>query len=324
MDYQQVVKILQGQATDQEKTDFFARCEEFPEEKAEYIRIKNFWTLSVNEKIPSWQKSFDSFWSKTQTKKRIIRRNLIFELGKYAAVILITLGLAFFLKGEFNSSEKDLVQTFSSEQGSVSSILLSDGSRIWLNSGSTLHFVKRSKNYIEAKLSGEGYFEIEHNPDREFVVQTGNLRIHDLGTKFNIKAYEEDEGISATLAEGIIEIRNEEGVRLLEMKPNDHFEFNKLTSHSLLKTVDPALTAGWKDGKFVFMDMDLAEICRELEKWYGVEISIRNKEIGNEKYSSVLKRTTTIEQMMEMLKLTANIQYKIITDQDGIDEIVIQ
>ncbi len=324
MDHQLVSKILQGKASEQEKSDFFERCESDPEEKAEYIRLKNIWAMSAQDEIPDLNHSFDRFWERTQGKSINKYRQLFLELGKYAAVMVVTLALAYWLGGKFVATENELVQTFKCEQGSVSSVLLADGSRVWLNSGSEIQFITQKKNKIEAKLSGEAYFEVEHRPEREFVVLAGNLQIYDLGTKFNVKAYEQDAEITATLAEGKIDVRDQAGNSLLSMNPNNHFTFNKTTQKYMVEDINPNLASGWKDGKFVFINMELAQICQELERWYGVEIEIGNEKIAREKFSSMMKRTTTVQQMMELLKITADIQYKILTEADGKNRIMIE
>ena len=84
---------------------------------------------------------------------------------------------------------------------------------------------------------------------------------------------------------------------------------------------DPSIATAWKDGKFVFIDKSLAEICRELENWYNVEIIIRDKSLANTKYTSVIKRTTTVNMVLKMLSLTDKINYKI-TDRKEAHDIV--
>ncbi|MGQ7870947.1 FecR family protein [Sunxiuqinia sp. sy24] len=324
MDNQIIAKILSGQASEQETSSFFSYCELHPEWKDEYIRLKNLWVLSISEVSPNKKKSFENFWRQTRKSRSIPMRRIFFELSKYAAVIVFTLGLAYLVNSELNTGKGDLVQVFASEIGSVSSIKLSDGSKIWLNSGSELTFTEKSKNRIVARLSGEAFFEIEHNPNREFLIDAGEIRIRDLGTKFNVKAYEQDNEITATLIEGEIDIQSRKGITMQEMSPNDHFSMNKSSRKYLLKKIDSSLVAGWKDGKFVFIDMNLRQICDELEKWYDVEIVFENKKLEADQYSSVLKRTTTIQQMMEMLKLSANINYEIRTNKNGTDEVRIK
>lgn len=322
MDKQIIASILNGEATEKEKNDFFLHCEANPEVKDEYIKLKNLWALADNEEMLNKKQSFENFWVKTKgsNSKRLSR--ILLETVKYAAILIIAVGITFFINPGKNGNN-DFVQTFKSEKGSVSSIELSDGSKIWLNSGSTLNFTEKNEKRIVAKLSGEAYFEIVHDDNREFLIDAGNIKIRDIGTKFNVKAYDEDERLTATLIEGKIDIQNSNGKSLLELAPNDHFSYAKSTREYSLEKIDPSVVGGWKDGKFVFINRNLREICDELEKWYDVEIVINNQSVESAKFTSVLRRTTTIKQMMEMLKITASINYEIKTNKNGLDIIAI-
>lgn len=323
MDKEIIVKILSGEATEKERNDFFLNCEANPSLKEEYIRLKNLWVLSIEEQAPNKQKLFEQFWATTRRSQSNRMRRIVFEAAKYAAILIISFGLAVFVNSKFDTNS-DFVQTFSSEAGSVSSIELNDGSKIWLNSGSQLQFTEKSKKRVVASLTGEAYFEIAHDPGREFMVDVANIRIRDLGTKFNIKAYDTDDEITATLLEGKIDVQNVKGESLFEMNPSDHFSFRRSTDKYNLTKIDPSFVAAWKDGKFVFIDKNLREICNELEKWYDVQITISNSELESGKYTSILKRTTTISQMLEMLKVTTGLEYEIKTNKNGLDMIMIK
>jgi ferric-dicitrate binding protein FerR (iron transport regulator) len=325
MDNTTILKILQNQATDEEKKDFFLRCEVEKKFKDEYIRLKNLWALSIDEKHCNKKQQFEQFWLKANKTKQTIAKRVLFEISKYAAIVILTLGLGNLLNSTITHSQgDDLIQTFSSEIGSVSSIELNDGSKIWLNTGSELKFTEKTEKKIVASLTGEAYFEIEHNPNRKFIVEVEKLQIQDLGTKFNIRANKQDNKIITTLIEGVIDIQTIKGKSLFKMKPNDHFIFNKITNKHLIEKIDANLAAGWKDGKFVFIDKSLRDICDEFERWYNVKIIIANKSIEQKIYTSVLKRSTTISQMLEMLKLTDGIEYEILTINNGPDKVKIK
>ncbi len=318
-----ILKILAGQANEKEKTDFFTNCEKNTEMKEEFIRLKNLWALSVDEKSSDKNKRFEEYWKQIRRQRSGGIRKIAFGVGKYAAIVIIAFGLAYWVRPKVNTGSEQLLQTFTSEPGSVSSIELSDGSKIWLNSGSVLNFTEKSSKRVVAKLSGEAYFEIKHDPDREFLVDVDKIRIRDIGTEFNIRAYPGDENISASLKNGKIGILSPANNPLVEMKPNDHFVLKRSTNKYTVWKTDPQFIAGWKDGKFVFIDKSLREMCDELEKWYGVKIFIQNNLLESGKYTSILKRTTTIKHMLEMLKITTGINYKI-ENKDGYDTIIIK
>ncbi len=324
MDNKAIVKILKGLASEEEKAGFFSKCESDPQFREEYIRLKNIWALSNDEEHQNKKLQFEKFWKIAKSTNSKNRINIVLKYSRLVAVLVVSFGITYLINYKLsNSAEKGLVQKFSSNIGSVSSVELDDGSVIWLNSGSKITFTEKSNSRITAKLVGEGYFNIVHNRKREFIVELNGLKIKDLGTKFNVKAYPLDQYMTATLLEGKIEMQNNQGQSFLEMNPNDHLFIDKTNNTYNLSTVDPNLVVSWKDGKFVFVDMSLREVCNELEKWYDVEINIQRKSIESEKYTSVIKRSTTIRNMLEMLKITAGIEYEIKTNENGKDLIII-
>ncbi|MBC8004722.1 MAG: DUF4974 domain-containing protein, partial [Verrucomicrobia bacterium] len=87
---------------------------------------------------------------------------------------------------------------------------------------------------------------------------------------------------------------------------------------------DPSVVIAWKDGKFVFIDQPLAEICKELENWYDIEIQIEDQKLAETRYTSVVKRTTTVEMVLKILAVTDQIKYEIINKKEGKDIIIIR
>ena len=174
---------------------------------------------------------------------------------------------------------------------------------------------------MRAQLDGEAYFDMITNPERKLTVDLGYFKVRDIGTKFNIRAYSSESSICASLVDGQIELFDSEEKSMLAMMPVDYLQFQKQTKSLSVTKRDPAIATAWKDGKFVFIDKSLAEICHELENWYNVEIIIRNKSLANTRYTSVIKRTTTVSMVLKMLSLTDKINYQI-TDRKEARDIV--
>jgi len=324
MEKKLIARILSGKATENEKNDFFIQCEANEELKKEFIWLKNLWALSVNEHLPDERKSFEQFWEKTQKIRAIRIKRVLPGISKYAAVLILAFGLACFFMGRPNG-RTGLIQSFKSEHGSVSLIKLEDGSKIWLNSATEIKITEKNEKHIVANLSGEAYFEIVHNPQREFIVNADKIRVRDQGTAFNIRAYPADGNVVTSLKNGKVEVEwSAYKSHIVSMSPNDQLIFQKSTNKYTVEQTDASYIAGWKDGKFVFINKSLREICDELEKWYDVKIKICNKKLGDAKYSSILKRTTTITHMLEMLKITTGLEYDIKVKKNESDMIIIK
>ncbi|MEN6454095.1 MAG: FecR family protein [Prolixibacteraceae bacterium] len=315
-------KILLKRASAEEKEKFFRAVSDDKELNAEYIRYKNLWAIHSmdSDSVPASRRKqlFIEFRKKIGTGTT--RKKLFVGLLKYAAVVLITAGVISLLPDYTGmTTPPPVVKEYSTTTGSIARILLSDDSEIWLNAKSKLKISDNRDEGIIATLDGEAYFDIRHDESRNFIVDLGTIRIKDQGTRFNVKAFAEEGQITATLINGKIDIQNDNQKKPVSLVPGEHFIFNKLTNRFSLDSVDPSLVTGWKDGKFVFLERNLREICDELEQWYDVKILIKSKQDEKEIYSSVMKRSTTIKQVLELLKLTTGMQYRIEEKEGGTD-----
>ena len=321
------IKILNGTANEAEKVDFYQTMEEDSAQREIFLSYKNLYVLSKidNSKHIDIQKdSFERFWGKANPAKGF----RIFEFWyRYAAVFVVALLLGFMM--HYLMPKQQQIQglarqiEYTSEKGSVSTIHLEDGSSIWLSSASKLVIQNSVNGEMTARLNGEAYFDLVPDPSRKLTVDLGGLKVRDIGTKFNIRAYSTESGIYTSLVDGRVDLFNMEDKPILSMKPGEYLQFNKNDNQMAVSQRDPTIATAWKDGKFVFIDKSLAEICRELENWYNVEIIISNPKLANTKYTSVIKRTTTVSMVLKMLSLTDRINYKITDRKEGRDTVTI-
>lgn len=316
-------KILSNTATEAEKTDFYRLLDSNTEMREDYIQYKNLYIISKlnTSRYQSEQnESFAKFWNLTQPSRKInqwIRYAAIFVL----ATILGFMSDYFFnLKG--NSTDQHIM--YCSEKGSISTVFLEDGSVIWLSSGTKLILDKNSKGETVAKLNGEAFFDLIPNQNRKFEVDLGHFKIKDIGTKFNLRAYESEPLITTALVEGQIDMLNPEGKLFLSIKPGDFVDYNKTDEKISVVKQDPSIVTAWKDGKFVFIDKTLSDICKELENWYNVDIQIEDQKLANTRYTSVVKRSTTVKMVLKILAVTDQIKYEITDKKEGKDIIKIK
>ncbi|MDP2890432.1 MAG: FecR domain-containing protein [Bacteroidota bacterium] len=168
---------------------------------------------------------------------------------------------------------------YSSEKGSVSKIHLEDGSTIWLSSGTKLKLDKNDSGETTARLDGEAYFDLIPDADRKFTVDLGQFKVRDIGTIFNIRAYESEQTISTTLVEGRIDLIKNSAESFLTVKPGELVNYDKSNRNIVVHQQDPSIVTAWTEGKFVFIDQPLSEICKELENWYNIEIQITDPKL---------------------------------------------
>ena len=321
------IKILNNSATEAEKGSFYISLEEDTALCDRYYQYKNVYAVSNidNPKNSEMQKeSFERFWNRINP----VEEFRLFKLWyRYAAVFVIALtlgslfGYLIFENSKYQVFERQIEYT--SEKGSVSTIHLEDGSNIWLSSASKIILRKNSKGEMSAKLDGEAFFDLVPDPSRKLTVDLEIIKVKDIGTKFNIRAYSTESGIFTTLVNGQVDLFDSREKSLLSMKPGEYLQFNKQTNQMAISMRDPTIATAWIDGKFVFIDRSLTEICHELENWYNVEIIIKNQSLANTRYTSVIKRTTSVNMVLKMLSLTDRINYKITERKEGKDIITI-
>ncbi|MEG1545137.1 MAG: FecR domain-containing protein [Tannerellaceae bacterium] len=206
--------------------------------------------------------------------------------------------------------EEDVtLNTVEVPDGQRASLTLSDGTKVWLNSQSKLTYPTRfSENDRNVKLEGEAFFEVTHNGRVPFIVHSSLMDIKVLGTRFNVKVYT-NEVAFVTLAEGKVEIATTDNENKLTLKPHEQASYSKEGGLNLVKQVDTEAITSWTDGEMCFVNRRLDEIVKDLERHFEVKITIRDSRLAAELFSCRFKESTSINQVLNLLKETRNLDY---------------
>ncbi len=192
--------------------------------------------------------------------------------------------------------------------GGESSIVLSDGTKVWLNADSYLkHPAKFLGNTREVTVKGEAYFEVAEDKEHPFIVHMPKGDVKVLGTGFGITSYP-DENTYVTLDHGKIAFNDYIHTELY-LNPGEQI---KLTDNSLEKrNVNIDEYVGWKDGNFVFNNRSLVDIMNTMQRWYNVKVIFNSAELKNIEFSGDLKRYESINVLLDALSLTKMMEYSI-------------
>jgi len=200
--------------------------------------------------------------------------------------------------------------TLSTPMGGQYQLALPDGSRVWLNSGSSIRFPTAfigKERIIE--LKGEAYFDIKENKKMPFIVRTNNsMDIRVLGTQFNVMAYDDEKSINTTLLEGSVQILKESGTAFL--KPGQAATLNKGTGKIKVAAADIDEAVAWKNGYFIFANENIESIMRKVSRWYNVEVDYQGN-LSNKDFVGTISRDKNISEILKMLELTGAIQFRI-------------
>jgi len=200
--------------------------------------------------------------------------------------------------------------------GKKSMIVLSDGTKVWLNAGSQLVYPAVFSNKTrQVTLIGEAFFDVTKNPQSPFVVRASDVSVEVLGTRFDISAYPDDKIIQTVLEEGKVNLKySEKGIfgrdYVVEMNPNQMVEFNKTSGEASSKLVDVSKYVSWKDGMLEFEKVDLGRALMQVERFYNVKIHLSDPEIGNFKLSGKLDLKDEPEDVLNVIKLTVPIDWQ--------------
>ena len=204
--------------------------------------------------------------------------------------------------------------------GVVSKVTLSDGSEVWLNSGSKLVYPKRfTGDERQVSLVGEAYFKVKSNPSRRFDVQTAEgVTVSAYGTEFNVQAYDDDTCVVATLADG--NIRVEQSALHLEedLKPGEQAVFSKRDGKMNRQQANLLVEMAWREGKIVFRRTPLEEGAKVLSRHFNVDIRLQGKEVFDYAYSGTFT-TETITEILSLLEKSAPISCEIMEPEQQSD-----
>ena len=188
---------------------------------------------------------------------------------------------------------------------------LSDGTKVWLNSESTLRYpVQFIGEERKVELTGEAFFEVARNEKVPFLVESDNQTVKVLGTEFNISSNKENSLISTTLVKGSIEvfIKNKPDKRQT-LKPNEQITISKIDGQISIKKVNPYQYIAWKEGRFVFDDQNLGEIMKTLSKWYDVDVVFAREELKNFRFTGNLQRYSDFGELLKKIQKTNEVEF---------------
>lgn len=194
-------------------------------------------------------------------------------------------------------------------RGGEYKIILSDGTRVYLNSQTELRFPESFANSEQrlVYLSGEAYFEVAKNPSKPFIVKCEDYAVKVLGTTFNVNSYENEEVSKTTLATGKIEI-DMAGKRKV-LKPGQQVVIKD--GEMNVKEVDVEVYTTWMYENFRFQSESIQEIMTKLSRWYVMDVFYVNESVKNYHFTGYLPRYAQITDVLELLSLTTNIKFDV-------------
>lgn len=212
-----------------------------------------------------------------------------------------------------NGKDAGAVHTVSTPRGGQFSVILSDGSRVWMNAASTLRYPARfTGNRREVQLEGEAYFEISASSKAPFTVITPDQRVDVLGTGFNVKAYKDEPDTYTTLLEGAVKVSDRNAHNAV-LKPGQYAVTGKSVSFHVGSAANVKAVLDWKNGEFVFPGESLESIMNKISRWYDVEIEYSRsaEELKSELFYGSVSRWGDAREVLDVLSMTGTVKFSI-------------
>lgn len=198
--------------------------------------------------------------------------------------------------------------TITTARGNQYQLQLPDGSKVWLNAGSSLKFPSfftGSQRIVE--LTGEGYFEVAKNAEQPFHVKVNDMDVEVLGTHFNINSYDDEDIIRTTLLEGSVKVSK--GTDQQFLQPGQQAQLRSNGNLEVVKNIDMDHVMAWKEGFFQFDHAGINEILRQLSRWYDVDVRYEGN-IAERQFGGRINRKLKLSEVLKMLQNTG-VHFKI-------------
>lgn len=186
-------------------------------------------------------------------------------------------------------------------------LTLCDGTRVWLNSSTVLSFPQVfTGDTRRVHLSGEAYFEVTPDASHPFIVSVSDLEVKVLGTSFDVADYGDEEVVRTTLVTGSVELYAA-GYAPRMLVPGEQGRLGKEGWE--IEKVDVEQYTSWIDGRFVFRNTTLEEICRQISRWYDVDVFFSSEVIKKVRFTGVMLRFDPLENMIRMIETTSDVRF---------------
>ena len=235
----------------------------------------------------------------------------IVSYQKFARIAAVIIPLFLFAGGMFYylSPQNEMIEV-SVAYGEQKHLILPDSSEVWLNAGSTILYPETfAKDKRLVMLDGEAYFSVKKDTASPFIVEASQLSVKVLGTRFNVKAYPNDEKITTTLTSGKVEVSVQSQPPHI-LKPNEQLTYDKKSSDIHISMIDTNDTNCWIVGKLVFTNASAGEIFRTLERHYNTTIDNTTTIPASKRYTVKFLKDESLDEILNILKDIIGFDYQ--------------
>ncbi len=302
---ERIVKYQQGELSYEEVAKLLADAEQDAELKTALTDLLNVSALATLHASFTDREVGEA---QLPSLKAQLRRRMLYRTGrtilKYAAICVMIIGTTLAVERYLSTRHAAIaMQSLSVPRGQNCQITLADGSKVWVNGGSTLRYPSHFEENRRIELTGEALFDVAKNGNQPFVVSTKEVCVKVLGTRFNVRAYAA-EPITVSLFRGEVSVYRENNEQqAVVLHPNEQLTVSE--GHMDKGRID-ADAAAWKDGWLVFKSATMAQIIANLQTCFGVKITVKHPSLLNIRYSGKFRKSDGV---VNILDIMSRVQY---------------
>lgn len=305
MTNERIVKYQQGELSTEEVAQLLNDAEQDAELKTALTDLLNVSALATLHASLTDREVGEAQLPclKAQLRRRMLYRtgrNILKYVAVSAIIIAITLAVEHYLSTRHAAIA---MQTLSVPRGQNCEITLADGSKVWLNGGSTLRYPSHFEENRQIELTGEALFDVAKNGNMPFVVSAKGVCVKVIGTRFNVRGYAA-EPLTVSLFRGAVSVYRENNEQQsVTLHPNEQLT---VSGEGMTKHRMDADVAAWKDGLLVFKSATMGQIITHLQTCYGVKIIVKHPSLLNIKYSGKFRQS---DGAVNILDIISRVQY---------------
>ena len=314
MNHEQISKFFTGELTPEEKESLLASFAADEKQFEEAAKLKNSWAAAQLTITSADKEIAHKGWK--MFRININRQKYRIGSWQYIAAAAVMTGFIFtasFFAGYFvnqNKSVEIAYHTLTVPAGQYAQLTLADGSEIWLNSRSKLIYPERFTSVTrEIQLEGEGLFKVVSDSKRPFIVKTEAINVIATGTQFNVSAYPNDNFVTTTLIEGIVNLFSDVNDIDYKMKSGQIAIYDRAEQLILAHDTDTGVETSWIHGEYQFKETTLADIAKRLERIYNVGFLFYDEALKQRKFTGTFYNHQSIETILQIIEISTNMKY---------------
>jgi transmembrane sensor len=256
-----------------------------------------------------------------QPTRQVSLRRLHFKIAAAAAVILLVgvLSFTYFstssrtnLYSKLFSTEEATTPLLTTGDAEMKEITLPDGTRILANANTRISYVEKqfNKNKREIWMEGEAFFDVAKNPDKPFIIYSGQLRTTVRGTSFNIKAYPEIGETGVSVRDGKVEVSDKKGRTLGLLTADKRIIYNMVSRTHHIENCNWQNDAAWHERRLAVSDANIAELKLRLKQIYGIDLTIQSGIAANTRFGLSFRRDASLTEVLDMIAELYDVKYR--------------